>query len=693
MLFLVNLIRKTIRHLKSDLTPAQIAAGVFFGALAGLTPAGLHWVLLFTLAILFNCSMGAFLLVLGLLKPVSLLLGPVGFGLGQELLGGGYPAAESIVRALAEAPVLAYLGFDRYVVAGGYAMAIPSALVLAVLARVAVPLYREKVVKGVGEAAWYQKAMGFRLFRFVHWVFAGKDKELLERKPRFLLLRPFRAYMLPAIPLLYVGLVVGAGIYAQVAVKGLAAEAVSKALGVRCTFGDVRYAFFGQEFGFTHFQLPDPSKTKEDMVRIGGFQADLHFTDLLRGRLHLERLAVQDVACNVERKEDGKLNVTELPAARPAPGAPAGERAAWEDFVKWLNEHGKDVDWSELSKKYAAYREKAAREKAREKEEAKKDPSKRPAPPPYDKNLRWAFERAVPLVRVSRVEVKNLALHVSDRAAKGGGVPSVTHVEATGAELSTRPGWNGAPLTLEGKGKLAGGKSGEVTFRLSVLPDATRLEFGVAAVPLADLRPWYEKSVPVTVEQGRATVTSKGSLSGGSVDLSVNLQLDGLRVSSRQDQPRILGLDEQTSGYAIQGINAYGEKLPIVVGAAVVGPVGDPSLQAKVPFLEIAKKGLEMLGKKELQAYIDKIDGQVAALKQAGAEKLVPLEGSFKNVQDQSVKALQTGDLSGLKESIEKGKGDVKTVTDVKDTKKTVEDAKKTLEDLNPFKKKKDDKK
>jgi len=676
MLFLINLIRKTIRNLKSDLTPAQIAAAVFLGALTGLTPAGLHWVLLFTLAVLFNCSMGAFLLVFGALKPVSLLLGPAAFGLGQALLGGGYPAAEAVVRALAEAPVLAYMGFDRYLVVGSYALAIPAALVLGLVTRVAVPQYRERVGKRVGDAPWYQKAMSYRAFRFAHWAFAGKDQEIVERKPRFFLLRPFRAYMLPAIPLLYVGLVVGAGIYAQWTIKGLAAGAAGKALGVQCTFGDVRYAFFGQELAFTNFQLPDPSNTKEDMVRVGGFHADLHFTDLLRGRFHVERLALEDVSCHVVRKEDGKLNVTELPAARPSDQAPPGERAAWEEYVKWLVEHGKDVDGAELLKKYAAYREKAARE--RENEEAKKDPAKRPAPLPYDAGLRWAYERKVPRVRVDRLEVKNLALNVTDRATKGGGgLPSITHVEASATDLSAQPGWNARPLRLEAKGKLSGGQAGEIALSVSILPEASSLDFGMAAVPLADLRPWYEKSVPVAVEQGKATVSTSGAVSGGALDAAVNLRLDQLRVARRQDQPRILGLDEQTSAYAVQGINAYGEKLPIVVGAAVVGPVGDPSVQAKVPFLEIAKKGLEMLGKKELQAYIDKIDGQLSSLKKAGAERLVPLEGSFKAVQDQSVKAIQTGDLSSLKES----------VTDAKDVKKDLETQKDALLDL--FKKRK----
>lgn len=679
----MNLVRKAIRQLKSDLTPAQIAVGAFFGALAGLTPAGLHWGLLFALALLFNCSMGMFLLAFGVLKPVGLALAPAAFRLGEALLAGGSSAATAIVRTLAEAPVLAYLGYDRYVVAGAYAIALPAALALAAAAGVAARLYRERIARWIGESPAFRRAMEYRAFRALHWIFAGKDAEPAGRKPRFVLVRPFRAYMLAAVPLLAGAVAVGAGFYAELAIRDVAGGALSRALGVRCTFGDIRYSFFGQTLRFTDFQLPDPSETGRDMVRIGSFYADLHFTDLLRGRLRVEDLRVEDVSFDVVRRTDGRLNVTELPAARPSEAASPGERAAWEEFAAWLVERGREVDWAEVARRFAAYREKAGRER----EGARRAPAARREPLAYDPSRRWDFERSAPLVRIERVEARNVALRVTDRAAPPGApaVPAITHLEARGSELSGSPGWNGAPLELEGKGKLDGGASGEIAFRISILGERASVDFGVSAVPLAALRPWYEKSLPVVVEDGIAAAAVSGAVAGGAIDASVNLRVDRLRVSPRKDRPRILGLDERTSAAAVQGINAYGEKLPVVVGAAVVGPVGSPSVQAQVSFLEIARKGLEMLGRRELQEYIDRIDGRLAAVKKAGAEKLVPLEGDFKAVQEQAMKALTTGDVSGVQEALKKTQADVK---DAKDVKKEIESAADSLKNL--FRKKKE---
>ena len=58
----------------------------------------------------------------------------------------------------------------------------------------------------LADSSWFQSAMKNKLFAAFKWLIAGKDKETVEPKKRFILLRPFRAYMIVLIPLLYVGL-------------------------------------------------------------------------------------------------------------------------------------------------------------------------------------------------------------------------------------------------------------------------------------------------------------------------------------------------------------------------------------------------------------------------------------------------------------------------------------------------------
>ncbi len=694
-MFLIKLLRKIFKQIKSDLTPFQIAVGVFLGTLMGLTPSGLHWIPLFFLAFLFNCSMGMVLLCWGVFKPLFLLLAPVAFKVGLSVLSGQEGFFPGIAQWLSEAPFLAWMGYERYLVFGAYLLALPLAVLLAVIARFSVGGYREKVAPKIAEASWYQKIMKIGILRFIVNYFFGKDTEPVEKKKRFILLRPFRAYMIVAIPALCVALVVGAGFYAQYAVKDLAAAGASKALGVKCTFADVAYAFFGQEFSFKDFQLPDPGETKQDMIRIGGFEADLGFVDLLSKRFRMEKIVIKDAAFHVARKADGSLNVTDLPAAKPDENASEGEQAAWKEFVDGLMEKGKEADWAEIWNKYQAYRQKKSEEEAKAAEAAKAKPE--PIKLDYDPDARWEPKRRIPLVRIDHIEIQNLALALEDKAAEKGALPSLTNLNAKGTQLSSMPGWNQQPVRFEGAGKFAGEASGTLTFTINYLPGKTEADIQIAKIPLTDFRPLYEKSLPVDVVKGVTTLDVKGGVVAGNIDSAVNLQIDQLKIAARPGQPGILGLDAQTSGYAIQGINAYGEKLPVVVGVAIVGPAGDPEIQGKVPFLEIAKKGLEMLGKQELQKYIDKIDGQIGQIKQAGLEKIVPLQDSFKAVQNDSLESLKKGDVSGVKDAVLKGKTDLKSVGDAKDIKEGAkdikEDAKKTIEgakDAFDFFKKKD---
>jgi len=67
----------------------------------------------------------------------------------------------------------------------------------------------------------------------------------------------------------------------------------------------------------------------------------------------------------------------------------------------------------------------------------------------------------------------------------------------------------------------------------------------------------YEKSLSVNVDAGTAALATKAGVNTGMIDGAVTLQIDKLKISPKPGETKILGLDAQTSGYAIQGINAY----------------------------------------------------------------------------------------------------------------------------------------
>ncbi len=670
MLTLLSFVRKLFKNLKSDLTPAQLAVGAGLGAVAGLTPFGLHLLLLFTVALLFNCSMAAFLLVFATFKPLGLAFGSTEFSLGAGLLADGQGAYAGLIGWLSTAPVLAYLGFERYVVAGGYALAVPLGLTFGVMVAVGVTSYRQKLAPKLADAAWFQNAMKKWWFRAFKWVIAGKEKEAVAPKKRFLLLRPFRAYMVVFIPLLYVGLSVGGGLYAQATIHGLAGDVLGRALGVKVSFGKIDYSFFGQRLAFENFQMPDPADTKTDMLRIGAFEADLGFLSLLSKRLHIEKLSMKDVAASVVRSDDGKLNVAQVPAAKPADPA---EEQSWNEWLDWLSRKGQDTDWSEIWKKYQEHRKKGEAKKKDEEAAAAKAGKSR-IKLDYDPALAWTPPRARPSVQVDLLELSNVALSVKDKA---GGLPPLTQVSAKVLDLSSSPGWNGKPTAVDAAGLLGAGK---LALSASWLPGTSKVDLKLDDVPVVDYRGLYEKSLPVKVEAGKALLATTTGTSEGRIDGKLQLRIEKLKIAAKPGEPKILGLDPEMSAYAIQGINAYGEKLPVELQAGVKGPVEDPEIDAKLPFLEIAKKGLEMLGKQELQKYIDRLGGEVEGLKKAAGAAVAPVQKEA----EKAVEALKKGDVKAVEESIKKVQTDVKNPTDAK---KEAEKKAEELKDL--FKKKK----
>ncbi len=644
MLTLIKLVRKLFQQLKSDLTPHQLAVGVFFGVLWGLTPAGLHWAAIFLVALLLNCSMAAMALVAAALKPLGFLVASGAFALGFTLLeGGGWYS--HVVAGVSGAPVLAFLGFERYVVAGAYAIAFPAGTMAALITRIGVAEYRTKWAKKWDDAAWVQRVTKNPLSRLIVNLIFGKSKDFVERKPRFILLRPFRPYMLVFVPLLAIGLTIGGGLYAQSAIGGLAAGTASRALGVQVSFGSIDYSFFAQKLRLERFQLPDPSAPKENLLEIGTLEADLGFLELLRGRLQFEKLAAADVATRVARETDGTLNVTKLPALQPAPDAPEGEQAAWQEYLTWLTQKSKAQDWNELWRKYQEYRTKSA--------QAKK-PVEAPKAPAYDASLAWKTTRPEPRVRVDLFEVRNVRLDVVERGGPAV-TPSFTGFELKGADLSSKPGWNGRPLVFSAAGSLDGGKAGTLKADFKVLAASTEGKVELTASPLLTWKALFEKSLPVAVEQGTANVGLSGRTEAGGLQATSSLRIDGLKIAARPGETRILGLDPQMSAYAIQGLNAYGAKQPILFDVTLGGRLDAPEMSTGTGLLDLAKKGLESLGQKELDAVITKFGTHTKSL-QAGDVKALP--AAKEDVKKEVEKGKET--IEGLKGLFKKPKDEKK---------------------------------
>lgn len=144
MLFLVKTIHNLLKVLNSQTARSQLAAGVVFGMIMGLTPlANLHNLFLFLLVCLFRVNLSMFFVSLGLFSIVGWLLDPVWDKFGYWLLV-DFKAARPLWIQLSTGPLLPYFGFNNTVVIGALIVGLIMALPIFLISMLAIRLYRER---------------------------------------------------------------------------------------------------------------------------------------------------------------------------------------------------------------------------------------------------------------------------------------------------------------------------------------------------------------------------------------------------------------------------------------------------------------------------------------------------------------------------------------------------------------------
>ena len=174
-------LRNVLKILKSSLSPGQIALGVTLGIFAGLPPAGLHLVLPISAALLLRVSFKAFLIAWGLFELLSIPLAPAGYAIGRALLESD--ALYSFWRIATHLPVLAPMGYSRYLLLGDYVLASGLAVPAFHTVRYLVLKYRGPF--SAWAAGWrpFRRFGGNRLAQFLNWLFLGGAAKYVTARP------------------------------------------------------------------------------------------------------------------------------------------------------------------------------------------------------------------------------------------------------------------------------------------------------------------------------------------------------------------------------------------------------------------------------------------------------------------------------------------------------------------------------
>lgn len=348
-------IRNVGALLRGSTTPFQIHVACWLGALLGFTPsisrAPVLVIGLIALLVVLNANLFIAGLVGGLAHLASLATMPVAFAIGRFLLDG--PTRGFFTRVI-NAPVGAWCGFEYYVCAGGVVLGLVTGIAAGFLFCLPLKAFRAAMGKVESGSGFYARHKDRALVRFLSWVLVGKKhkldtySEVAARKFG----NPIRISGVVVVVILAVG-----GFFAQRILLGprLAQELASSlaaANGATVDVAAVEVDLGSLRLTVRELALCDKQALDRDLFRAALLEGDVSGAELLRKRLKIDRLVAKETRQGAPRATPGVL-VT--PPTEPSPPpAPEGESKTLDDYLAdakvWQQRLKQGREWLEKLK-------------------------------------------------------------------------------------------------------------------------------------------------------------------------------------------------------------------------------------------------------------------------------------------------------------------------------------------------------
>ena len=168
-------------------------------------------------------------------------------------------------RTFTHLPVLAPMGYSRYLLLGGYVLALGLAVPTFLLARYLVAKYRRSFSTWVASWGISQRLRGRRWVGFLNWLFLGGGaKYETARRPRgpFRYLRKEMLFLLPA---LYGICYLLAALIVPFFAGRIATSAASYLIGGQVAVEESSFSLFTGELTLSGLSVQDPGRPEENV--------------------------------------------------------------------------------------------------------------------------------------------------------------------------------------------------------------------------------------------------------------------------------------------------------------------------------------------------------------------------------------------------------------------------------------------
>lgn len=346
------IIRKLGKTLRGQVKPYQIVTAAVLGALIGFAPpfasAPLYLIGVILLLAVINANFFIATGTAALCKLIALALMPVSFELGLVLVDG---PLQPLFKTLINAPVTALMGFDFYVTSGGAVLALVVGTLLGVGYLKLISGFRKKMAQVESDSDRYNAYVSKRSVRILMWVlFGGKAKmsytEIMEQKKIGNPVRPLGiALAVLVVALLVVLQQFASGPMITTLLKGQ----LEQFHGATVDVDGVDIDLASGKLTVTRLAMADPDNLETDLIRANELTAKLSTTDLLRKRITIDSIVVDDAVQGEKRDRPGVLI-----GSRREPSPPSEEGKSideWFDKAKvWKDRLDTFRDWLEKLK-------------------------------------------------------------------------------------------------------------------------------------------------------------------------------------------------------------------------------------------------------------------------------------------------------------------------------------------------------
>ncbi len=424
-------VRKITKFLRGKATRGQVLTASVLAGMLGFVPGfflpsdlgggfrqspGLI-LLLFFFAFICNANLGVFTLVTIVAKLASFVLLPLTFAIGQWMIDG---ALRGVVQSLANGPVTAWFGLERYATTGGLVVGLVFGVGTGIGMWSSLQAYRNRMAALESGSVAYQQYSKKWYVKLLTWLFLGGGKgnkvswqELAEGGKKSL---PIRLGGLVFVVALAWGLWTSQTMLSQGALTSGTMSALVAVNGATVDLDAVKLDLADGSLRVHNLAIADATKLDTNLFESVELTAQIDTGALLRRHLVVEKLVAKDSKSGNRRATPGQL-VT--PPPPPPPPADA--------TTPTLDDYLKDIEvWRERLRHGSEWLEKlsggdAEKPEPKSKEQAEQDLEQQIAEVGLAKVVAVGIRDEQPLVWIKSVQV-----HGITRADAPGGAIDVT---------------------------------------------------------------------------------------------------------------------------------------------------------------------------------------------------------------------------------------------------------------------------